>query len=109
MKYVLMFTGSQDDPSPSPEVYGRIMEWFQTNGSKIVGGEELQGISTATTVRFTDGKPVVTDGPFIETKEVISGYAEVEVADLDEAIALAKGWPGQGAVEIRPTVDHSPN
>src|SRR5207302_11340004 len=102
MKYVLMFTGSQDDPSPSPEVYGRIMEWFQTNGSKIVGGEVVQGTSTATTVRVKDGKPVVTDGPLIATKEVISGYAEVEVTDLDEAIAPPRARPGQGGGGIRP-------
>jgi hypothetical protein len=48
---------------------------------------------------------IVTDGPFIESKEVIGGFALIEVADLDEALAMAKDWPG--TVEIRPIVDHS--
>jgi hypothetical protein len=50
---------------------------------------------------------MVVDGPFIEAKEVIGGYAIVEVADLDEALQMAKTWPGQTSVEIRPVVDHS--
>jgi hypothetical protein len=48
---------------------------------------------------------VVTDGPFLEGKEQIGGYAEVQVADLDEALEMAKTWPGRGTVEIRPVVD----
>ena len=50
---------------------------------------------------------MVVDGPFIEAKEVIGGYAIVEVADLDEALQMAKSWPGLTSVEIRPIVDHS--
>ncbi len=49
---------------------------------------------------------MVTDGPYIESKEVIGGYAEVEVADLDEALEIAKTWPGQMGVEVRPVVEH---
>ena len=65
------------------------------------------GVSTSSFQLYDagDGKVTVTDGPFIESKEVIGGYAEVEVADLDEALAMAKEWPG--TVEIRPVVDHS--
>ena len=48
----------------------------------------------------------MVDGPFIEAKEVIGGYAEVEVADLDEALEIAKTWPGQTSVEVRPIVEH---
>jgi len=69
------------------------------------GGHELQPERTATTIRFNNGKPVVTDGPFIEGKETIGGYAEVTVADLDEAIAMAKEWPTGGPVEVRPVID----
>jgi hypothetical protein len=105
MKYVLMFVDQGE--KPGPEVYERINKWFETYGSKIVGGHELQAGSTATTVRFKNGQPFVTDGPFIEAKETIGGYAEVEVADLDEAIAMAKTWPSGGNVEIRPVVDDS--
>jgi hypothetical protein len=46
----------------------------------------------------------VIDGPFLEGNELIGGYAEIEVADLDEALAVAKAWPGGGAVEIRPVM-----
>jgi hypothetical protein len=115
MKYVLLFGGTMEGaeqlPSPQREQaiadYKRSNEWFEkyTKSGKVVGGEELQGPSTATTVSRRDGKSIVTDGPFIESKEVIGGFALIEVADLDEALAMAKEWPG--TVEIRPVVDHS--
>ena len=115
MKYVLMFTTREDgngawehlSPAEREAAYGRIMEWFGRNAAVITGGEELQPAGTATTVRFEKSGPVVTDGPFIEAKEGIGGYAEVEVQDLDQAIELAKTWPGGNAVEIRPVVTHS--
>jgi len=114
MKYVLLFCGTKDSQrewEAMPEdvrkqAYGRVERWFQENGSVFRGGHELQGPDTATTVkRNGSGEPLVTDGPFIEGNEVIGGYAEVEVTDLDEAIRLAKTWPG-GPVEIRPVVPH---
>ena len=46
----------------------------------------------------------MTDGPFLEGKESIGGYTEIDVADLDEAVRMAKTWPGRGTVEIRPVV-----
>src|SRR2546428_11772415 len=87
--------------------YEKSGQWFEkyTKAGKVVGGEELQGPSTATTVSRKNGKIVVTDGPFIESKEVIGGFALIEVSDLDEALAMAKEWPGTG--EIRPVIDHS--
>ena len=57
---------------------------------------------TATTVRLDRGEPVIIDGPFVEGKEVVSGYAEIEVADLDEALQMVKTWPACPVVEIRP-------
>jgi hypothetical protein len=112
MKYVLLFAGtmSEEDRARNPalaELYAQTNNWFAeyTKAGKVVGGQELRGPHTATTVRFRDGKPMVTDGPFIESKEVIGGYAEVEVADLDEALEMAKTWPG-GDVEVRPVVEH---
>jgi hypothetical protein len=53
-------------------------------------------------VRLDGGDPVVLDGPFVEGKEVVSGYAEVEADDLDEVLAMVKTWPGCPVVEIRP-------
>jgi hypothetical protein len=112
MKYVLLFAGTMEEAerAANPELaaeYARIEKWFdeQARAGKVVGGHELKGPQTATTIRFDKGKPVVTDGPFIEAKEVIGGFAVVEVADLDEALAIAKTWPG-GSVEVRPVVEH---
>ncbi|MHB8490154.1 MAG: YciI family protein [Candidatus Dormibacteria bacterium] len=89
--------------------YAAIDEWFAEIGrdGKLRGGEELQPSSTATTIRFREGRPLVTDGPFIESKENVAGFATIDVADLDEAIAIAKKWPPKDqAVEIRPVVNH---
>jgi hypothetical protein len=112
MKYILLFEGvmEEQERAENPEVaaaYERIGKWFDDNvkAGKIVGAEELKGPQTATTVRFNGGKPMVTDGPFIEAKEVIGGFAVVEVSDLDEALEIAKTWPG-GTVEVRPVVEH---
>jgi hypothetical protein len=64
----------------------------------------LQDASTATTVRVRDGKSVVTDGPFVETREVLGGFYLIDVDNLDEAIAIAARHPGArlGSVEVRP-------
>lgn len=113
MKYMLMFTATsdgQDQWDAMPEAqrtaeYARIGEWFERAGVRVTGGYELQPVQTATTVRFSNGKPVVTDGPFLEAKETIAGYAIVEVEDLDEALGLAKAWPTGGAVEVRPVIE----
>jgi hypothetical protein len=106
MKYVLMFGETVGAQGPMPD-YARIGQWFEKHGNKIRGGYELQPKRTATTIRFDAGKPTVTDGPFIEGKESIAGYAEIEVPDLDEAIAMAKEWPSGGPVEVRPVIDRS--
>jgi hypothetical protein len=76
----------------------------KNNEAAIAGGNALQAVSTATTVR-PDGAGgfTVTDGPFVETKEALGGYYLVEAADLDEAIDLAKQIPVlAGGLEIRP-------
>jgi hypothetical protein len=81
--------------------------WFQeyTQSGKIVGGEQLQGPKTVSTVRRENGQPIITDGPFIESKEVIGGFAILDVKDRDEAEEIAKKWPA-GPVEIWPTVEN---
>lgn len=113
MKYVLLLGGNMepDARAKNPELqaaYERVGRWFAeyTQAGKIVGGHELKHPETATTIRFKDGKPMVVDGPFIEAKEVIGGYAELEVRDLDEALEIAKTWPGLTSVEIRPVVEN---
>ena len=60
--------------------------------------DKLKSPETATTVRLDRGEPIVTDGPFVEGKEVVSGYTEIEVADLDEALQMGDlaGLPARG-------------
>jgi hypothetical protein len=67
----------------------------------------LQPVSTATSIQVRDGKRLLTDGPFAETREQLGGYYLVEARDLDEAIGIAARIPGarKGTVEIRPVVE----
>ena len=69
-----------------------------------IASEALQSVQTATTVRVRDGKLSVTDGPFAETKEQLTGFYMIEAKDLDEAIRIAAGIPPArtGSIEIRP-------
>ncbi len=113
MKYMLMFAGNEESyERTSPEEmrrgYEAVGKWWEEHSAagRIVGGQELKGTRTATTVRRKDGKITVTDGPFIESKEALGGFAIVDVPDLDAAIALAKSWPALETVEIRPIVEH---
>jgi hypothetical protein len=74
----------------------------------MLGGHQLQGPETATTVRVQDGQTLTTDGPFAETKEAVGGYYLYEADDLDAAIELAARIPAArmgGAIEVRPVVE----
>ncbi len=115
MKYVLLFCGTPEDqaafdamsPDQLKERYAQVGRWFMQHQAKIGASQQLQGPHTATTVRFRadEARPIVKDGPFMEGKEIIGGYCEVDVKDLDEALEMAKTWPGRGTVEIRPAVE----
>ena len=73
----------------------------------ILGGAALQPVTTATTVRLADGKPLVTDGPFADTKEVFGGYYVYEADNLDQAIEMASRIPALrlgGTIEVRPVM-----
>jgi len=74
---------------------------------QFLASSPLQPTSTATCVRVRDGKRLVTDGPFAETREQLGGYFLVEAKDLDGAIGIAGRIPGAraGAVEIRPVIE----
>jgi hypothetical protein len=74
---------------------------------QYVSASPLQSVSTATTVRMRDGKRLVTDGPFAETREQLGGYFMIEAKNLDEAIEIAARIPGarKGTVEIRPVLE----
>jgi hypothetical protein len=102
VKYMLFITA--DPNAPLPAEIGDIEKWASSVEGVRLDGDRLQGVSAATTVRSRNGGPVVTDGPFAETKEQIAGYDVIDVADLDEAIAIAARHPvaAWGAIEIRP-------
>jgi len=80
------------------------------DGARIVSSEALRPQATATTVRTSspDAEPLVTDGPFLETKEALGGYYLLETRDLDQALELARICPVvSGGVEVRPVWDMS--
>jgi len=103
--YMLMFVGDEDRRNVSQPPMDAVGKWWEANKDVIKGGERLDLSRSATTVRRVNGQMKVSDGPFIESKEQVGGYALVDVSDLDAAIALAKSWP-MGDVEVRPTVEH---
>ena len=86
------------------KVYAGVEEWAAKYAGKLGTGEQLQRPSTAKTIdsrRFPrDTAPVITDGPFVEGKEVIGGFWVIDVEDLDEALKVAKEWPASSTVEI---------
>jgi len=114
VRYLLLFVGTREDQDRwnemSPEqietAMGGAGNWFEkyTKAGKITGGLQLKGYKGVTTVRESNGRRVVTDGPFIESKEVIGGIAIVDVEDLAEAQEMATSWPA-GPVEIWPAVE----
>ena len=110
MKYVLMFVETEQfaadlaamDNAERERAYGRVGQWFAEHSDDIVRHTYLLPPDTATTLRLDGAEPVVTDGPFVEGKEVVSGFAEIDVPDLDAALRLARSWPGCPLVEVRP-------
>jgi hypothetical protein len=77
------------------------------SSGRYLGASPLHPTSTATSVRVREGKSLVTDGPFAETREQLGGYYLIDAKDLDEAIGIASRIPGArwGTVEIRPVME----
>jgi hypothetical protein len=120
MKYMFSLfntEGGWQDASPE-DMKAEMDRWADFTKEAIaagvyVSGDALQESSTATSVRIPDapdagGEPIVTDGPFAETKEQLGGYYVLECKDLDEALSYAKKIPlFGGTVEVRPVMDFS--
>ena len=85
--------------------YNAFAAWLGEKGW-MLGGEALQDVATATTVRVRDGRRIVTDGPFAETKEHLGGYYLIDAPDLDDAIEAAARIPGAAARQGRGPPDH---
>lgn len=104
---VLIYDDEKRFADTPPEVMADMHEkhvaFIANNKSAIVGGAQLATSDTATTIRQTEGGLSVTDGTFLETKEVLGGYYIIEAADYDQALALAKQVPSvYGAIEVWP-------
>ena len=116
MRYMLTFFADEQEwlalaDSERGAAIAAIGEWFkQWGGSgRVVEGHRLAPRGPAKTVRHGRVRkkdlPMVSDGPFLETKESVGSYAIVDVASEDDALAIARAWPGGGAVEVRPVAD----
>ncbi len=116
MKYLCLIYNQESNVSGlSPQENQTLMgEYFQfttdiRNSGHYLGGEALQPVSTATTVRVRNGRISTTDGPFAETKEQLGGFYFIEARDLNDALQVAARIPSarMGAIEVRPVVDFS--
>ena len=111
MKYILLIYGderewesaSEAEKQRIYEAHGAYTEAMEKAGV-MRGGYELKPVTTATTLRFENGKATTLDGPFAETKEQLGGYYLIEVDNLEQALEWAAKMPGMtsGAVEVRP-------
>jgi hypothetical protein len=115
MKYALLIyatPGAADGAPPAPADDGVITNWLDyTAGAKnagvLLGAERLAHVDTATSVTLQGGQRLLTDGPFIETKEHLLGFYLLDVPDLDAALDWAGKMPivRYGTVEVRPVLE----
>ncbi len=104
MKYVCLVYGEEKDIGAMTDDECMAYDQALRTDGRCVASEALQPVHTAKTVRVRNGKVVVRDGPFTETKECLAGFYLVEAADLDEAIRIAAEIPPArvGSIEVRP-------
>ncbi len=113
MKYILLVYTDEKSwtEAERDHCYAESTELCQELASRgqYVAANPLQSASTATSVRVRNGKPVITDGPFAETREQLGGYFLVEAEDLNEALKIAARIPGarKGTIEVRPVMEIS--
>jgi len=111
MKYMLLIYMDEQGPSQAEreQCYEESAQYAQQLHAKgqFLAAAPLHPTSTATSVRQREGKPLVTDGPFAETREQLGGYFLIDARNLDEAIEIAAQVPAGkwGTVEIRPIID----
>ena len=112
MKYMLLIYSDPATEMSEPEIGQMMGEYFAFTqtivaSGEMISGEPLQGVETATTVSVRDGTPIVTDGPFAETKEVLGGYYMVDAGSLERAQEIAAEIPTAkfGRIEVRPLME----
>jgi hypothetical protein len=111
MEYLLLIYGNEADINKLSEAdqgalyqeFGRFTQSIHES-KNFVAGHRLEDVATASTVRMRNGKRLVTDGPFAETREQLGGFYMIQAKDLDEALAIAERIPSArwGSVEVRP-------
>jgi len=112
MKYALMiYPPTDENPTTAPEDEAAVTAEYLALATdrRYVTGAHLQPAETATSVRVPNGKTLMTDGPFADTKEVLGGFMIIEAANLDEATEFAARIPAArlgGGVEVRPVDPH---
>ncbi len=111
MKYMLLIYENEQalDDQIRDDCYDESIQLMHRikEAGQFLATAPLQPTAAATSVRVRDGKPLITDGPFAETREQLGGYFLIDVSDLDEAIAIAAQIPGarRGTIEVRPVVE----
>jgi hypothetical protein len=110
MKYLLqIYPGVATEDLAEDERQAIVEEYLAIGLSpEVIGGEQLQPVETATTVRVEDGETLLTDGPFVDAKEHLGGFCLVEADDLDAALEIAARIPTArlgGAIEVRPLAE----
>ncbi len=119
MKYLALIYSDESNDAGNSDMsteQGRayIQSYFDfgaagAEAGKVLGGDALHPVSTATSVQVRDGQVITTDGPFAETKEQLGGYYLLDCDNLDEAISWAARIPAatHGTIEVRPLMDFS--
>jgi len=110
MKYLLLVCwdaehmNDQVEPDPSEPAEETNMPWISELGERWITGDQLAPPRRARSVRVRGGKPLVTDGPFADTKEAVGGFDLIEAESLEEAVEIALRHPVAefGAIEVRP-------
>lgn len=111
MKYMLLIYTPEDAYSPEEREQCYVESTELTHqlhaSGQFLAAAPLQPVATGASVRVREGKPLVTDGPYAETREQLGGYFLVEARDLNEAIGIASRIPGarKGTVEVRPVLE----
>ena len=108
-KYLVLIAGTAEewndaDPADQARWHHDHVRFGREVGGAILAGEALDGASTATTLRRRTGTVQLTDGPFAETAEQISGFYLVEAADLDQVVTWCELLPEIYSLEIRPCI-----
>lgn len=116
MRYVMLINGVEEewtelDAATADKAMSDIGKWverWREAGKIRPGGEQLDSVSKAKTIRPGADGPVVTDGPYLELKEVLGGFIVLQAEDIDEAVAVAATWPalnGSSSIEVRPVIE----